>query len=130
MGAELVDRQWFNDGTADYFATIPQAKVLYRPSRWAIPLPRWGRWQPAGGIMHFANDIIATPGYLRACCAVSAQTAARHGRAALQRDEQRASIAVSIPIRGKIQTGWFPLPTPLTVQIPCNGRSAPACCPV
>ena len=72
MGAELllIDNG-SNDGTADYFATIPQAKVLYLPEPLGYPATSLGALAARGRYyVHFANDIIATPRYLEGllCC--------------------------------------------------------------
>ena len=53
------------DGTADYFASIPQAKVLHLPDPLGYPATSLGALAAQGRYyVHFANDIIATPGYL------------------------------------------------------------------
>lgn len=66
LGAELllIDNG-SNDGTADYFATIPQAKVLCLPEPLGYPATSLGALAARGRYyVHFANDIIATPRYL------------------------------------------------------------------
>lgn len=66
LGAELllIDNG-SDDGTADYFSSIPQASVLPLPEPLGYPATSLGALAAKGRYyVHFANDIIATPGYL------------------------------------------------------------------